>query len=71
MGYDLRVPKKNFGIEELRLCCRWFFVRVLTGSINLLLGNALYYDIIKSYYSSINNYYKCQDYEKLFESCTA
>jgi hypothetical protein len=72
MGYDLRITNnKKFEIEEFKLALRWILVRLLTGSINLLTGNALYYDIIKSYYPSLINFRKCKDYEKLFESCTA
>lgn len=71
MGYDLRFSTKDFGIQEIGLIFRWIFVRILTGSINLLTANALYTDIIKSYYSSAINYQRCQDFEKIFESCTA
>jgi len=71
MGFDLRFSGKDFGIEELGLYLRWLFVRIFTGSINLLSGNALYTDIIKSYYSSTINTCICQDSEHLFESCTA
>ena len=72
MGYDLRITNnKKFEIEEFKLSLRWILVRMLTGSINLLTCNALYYDIIKSYYPSLINFRKCKDYEKLFESCTA
>lgn len=72
MGYDLRISNnKKFEIEELKLSLRWLLIRILVGSINLLTGNALYSDIIESYFPSLINLCKCQDYEKVFESCTA
>lgn len=71
MGFDLRISRKDYGIKEIGFLIRWILVRILVGLINLLTTNALYFDIVKSYPISIQNYFKCQDYEKLFESCTA